>query len=478
MTRPLWACLRLPSLAMDSTLRQRPPDSRQQALALIDGPAQRRVLAATNKAARAAGLHVGQPLTAAQAICPALTVEPLDPDLLSRSRKLLAAWAYQYSSQVVTEAFDDAVLLEVGASLGLFGPWPKLAERLHEGLDALGFHHHLVLAPNPYAAHALAARHAELAITTTNELIEVLATLPVSCAGLKTRNAERLERMGLTRLGQLFALPRDALARRFGPGLTEQLDALRDDRPCLLQSWQPPPRFDARVELDFAVSNHQALLFPLKRLCADLAAFLAARDGGVQRFELILQHEDRSPSRLVIGLLAPERDPQRLFELARQHLERARLPTAVNEIRLEANELPAFVPERGGLFEQRAGQHLAWPQLRERLRARLGEQSVQQITAQADHRPEHAFRCHIRPEGPGVSMPLLPRPTWLLARPIPIRGPPPRILAGPERIESGWWDGGDTRRDYYVLEIAPGQRAWAFCAIGERGPFHLHGWFA
>lgn len=478
MTQSLWACLRLPSLAMDSTLRQRPANARRHALALIDGPTQRRVLAAINPAARAAGLRVGQSLAAAQAICPALTVETLDPDSLSRNRDLLAAWAYQYSSQVVTGAFDDAVLLEAGASLGLFGPWPQLAARLHEGLDALGFHHHLVLAPNPYAAHALAARHADLAITTTKELLAELAALPVSCAGLETRSARRLERMGLTRLGQLFALPRDALTRRFGPGLTEQLDALRDDRHCLLPGWQPPPRFDARIELEFTVSNHQALFFPLRRLCADLAAFLAARDGGVQRFELILHHEDRSPSRLVIGLLAPERDPQRLFELARQHLERARLPTAVNEIRLEASELPDFVPERGGLFEQRPGQQLAWPQLRERLRARLGEQSVQQISAQADHRPEHAFRCHIKPEKPGASIPLLPRPTWLLARPIPLRGPPPRILAGPERIESGWWDGGDTRRDYYVVEVAPGQRAWAFCAIGERGPFHLHGWFA
>ena len=70
------------------------------------------------------------------------------------------------------------------------------------------------------------------------------------------------------------------------------------------------------------------------------------------------------------------------------------------------------------------------------------------------------------------------RPGWLLPRPIPLRDPS-RVLAGPERIESGWWDGGEVRRDYYLVETRGGQRAWAFRAAGEQdGPFMLHGWFA
>jgi protein ImuB len=73
---------------------------------------------------------------------------------------------------------------------------------------------------------------------------------------------------------------------------------------------------------------------------------------------------------------------------------------------------------------------------------------------------------------------LPPRPAWLLARPIPLRERVARIIAGPERIESGWWDGADMRRDYYVIETASCQRAWAFRPAGEDGPFMLQGWFA
>ena len=59
---------------------------------------------------------------------------------------------------------------------------------------------------------------------------------------------------------------------------------------------------------------------------------------------------------------------------------------------------------------------------------------------------------------------------------------PARVLAGPERIETGWWDG-DVRRDYYLVETSLGQRAWAFRAAGDpvhdgrADGFMLHGWF-
>ena len=52
------------------------------------------------------------------------------------------------------------------------------------------------------------------------------------------------------------------------------------------------------------------------------------------------------------------------------------------------------------------------------------------------------------------------------------------IVRGPERLESGWWDGDDQKRDYYVLRLANGQLAWAFCPVGQQGPWTLQGWFA
>ena len=95
-----------------------------------------------------------------------------------------------------------------------------------------------------------------------------------------------------------------------------------------------------------------------------------------------------------------------------------------------------------------------------------------------DHRPERSWQMDAHPDD-GAKAPTqkLPRPGWLLTSPIPLRDHHLRILAGPERIESGWWEA-DVRRDYYVVETSLGQRAWAYRPVGELGEFMLHGWFA
>lgn len=232
-----------------------------------------------------------------------------------------------------------------------------------------------------------------------------------------------------------------------------------------------------RIELNFDVESHQALLFPLRRLSADLAAFLAGRDSGVQRFTLHLEHHGRADSQVTVGLLSAEREATMLFELTRGRLEQLQLPAPVHAVRLEARELPPFTPQHRELFDERPQQYLGWEQLRERLRARLGDEAVQGLSAVAEHRPERSWRPHScdRAQSPAACG---LRPGWLLAEPRPLGEALPTVLAGPERIESGWWDGEDIRRDYYLVETRSGQRAWVYREVGSEGPLWLHGWFA
>jgi protein ImuB len=344
---------------------------------------------------------------------------------------------------------------------------------MREELVALGFRHRIALAPNPWAARALAGVHDGLAISHDAPLQQALGQLPVERAGLPPEAATSLRRMGLRRLAQVYALPRAALGRRVGSETLEQLDRLTGALATPLSCYQPPDHFESRIEFNYEVGATGQLLFPLRRMTGDLAAYLAGRDGGVQRFMLRLEHERGAATEVPVGLLAPERDAAMLFELARGRLDLVQLAAPVRALQLIARELPPFVPAGRDLFDARPPQAVPWEQLRERLRARLGDQAVHGLAVRADHRPERAWREH----GDGASAPSLPRPGWLLPQPIPLREREVRILAGPERIESGWWDG-DVRRDYYVIETAAGQRAWVFCPAGERTGFMLHGWFA
>ena len=468
-----WACILLPHLAMDGVLRgcEQPHLPR----VVIEGPAQRRVLKSVNSAAAALGLKAGMPLASAQMLAQGFACHVHDAAEQARWQQLLAAWAYQFSSQVSLH-YAQALMVEIEGSLGLFGPWPKFQARLRQELGALGFRHRIVLAPNPVAARALVNVHDDLAVDST-QLAQCIGQLPVAKAGFRPAVATALGRMGIHRVHQLQALPRTGINRRFPPQVLQHLDALLGQRPCLLQPYQPPEVFEQRLELGYEVESSQALLFPIRRLTADLAAFLCGRDGSVQRFVVLFEHEDLPPTPLEVGLLAAERDAGVLFEITRTRLEHVRLPAAVRALVLRADQLPAFVPVHRELFDPRPQQNTPWEQLRERLRARLGDDAVHGVSLHADHRPEHAWRADSSKTAV-LPMSERPRPGWLLAQPQPWPGVAPQLLSGPERIETGWWDGGDLRRDYFRAVNRLGQQAWVWREVGGDGTYMLHGWFA
>jgi protein ImuB len=448
---------------------------------LISGTAQRRVLQTVNAAARELGLRPGQSLTAAHAMSREFATVEYDPDETERWHRLLAAWAYRFSSQVSLK-YPRVLLMEVESSFGLFGPWPVFEARLRQELTELGFTHRIVVAPNPVAARILANAHDGLAVSCNDSLSNVLEKMPVNRIGLPSEVSTAFARMGLHRLHQVLALPRDTLARRFPAPVLQHLDSLLGRRPVALACYVPPDHFDTRIKLNFDVESHQALLFPLKRMIADLALFLGGRDSGVQRFVIHLEHVPSvgsvAPDTLIpVGLLSAEREANMLFELARGRLEQVVVPSPVRALRLQARDLPAFVPSHRELFDDRPQQSMPWEQLRERLRARLGDEAVNGLGFRADHRPECTW-LQTCSEKPVLARQKVPRPGWLLREPEQLNESSVRVLAGPERIESGWWDGGDMRRDYFLIETRNGQRGWAYRSVGDDGSLLLHGWFA
>ncbi|HET7157892.1 MAG TPA: DNA polymerase Y family protein, partial [Burkholderiales bacterium] len=134
-----------------------------------------------------------------------------------------------------------------------------------------------------------------------------------------------------------------------------------------------------------------------------------------------------------------------------------------------------------------AGQHEeAATQLIERLRARLGDEAVLGLKPHADHRPEYAWRtCEPGSRDTNVAT-ATSRPLWLLAHPRALTesGEAPyyegrlRLLAGPERIESGWWDGHDVTRDYFVACNPNEAMLWIYRERNTDARWFLHGFFA
>lgn len=534
-----WICLRFPQLALDAVyadtnaqpsgealkipssrpfdvLRTGPasPGPGPRALssrpfAVIDGALQRRHIVLANASAEMAGVRAGQPLAAAQMLCPRLCATPRDAAAERQTLESIAAWAYRFSADIAIAA-PDAVFVEIGASLTLFGGWPALERRLRCELDAFGFMFSLAAAPTAAGARVLATHADGIAIPTIALLANALGRVPLAASGFDAKTIAALQGMGLRDLHDLFRLPRAELARRIGPHALDHLDCMRGLVAEALPRYQPVDRFQRRIEFSFGIESQSALAFPLQRLIRELATFLIARDGGVQKFALVLGHERGASTRVEVSLIAPQRDAAALFDLARVRLERIELPAPVHALTVHADDLPLLCPLHHDLFENKRREELDWPALAERLRARLGDDALHALHRWADHRPGRAWQfapvieppsnkprkrgsshdaslrgCSISKSIAAADAPAgNPRPFWLLRRPIVLRGAPTRVLAGPERIESGWWDDHDQRRDYYIVETRLGQRAWAFVEAGTRVAadtatnWTLHGWFA
>lgn len=387
----------------------------------------------------------------------------------------LAAWCYQYSSQVCIPGDRDGLFLEAGASERLFGRPERLGKRLEQELAQIGYHALTGSAPTPEAAW-LAAREG-LHIALSGRLRQQLGPLPLSRLYLDAAQQASLERMGFRQLRDLLRLPRKALTRRFGPALPDYLDRILGVRPDPRAMYHPPDTFFSNLELPAEIHSREGLLFPLKRVLEELCGVLRGGNNAVQSLRIVIGHEDHEDSRIELGLQSPTQDAVRLMTVLRERMERLRLPMAAREIRLEAPVLLRFNAGQHTLFRDTpTEQRQDIRELAERLQARLGNESVTGLTGVQDHRPEYSWRPRGLDERPDC-VALSHRPSWLLPNPRRCAIENYEILAGPERIESGWWDGRDCRRDYFVVRDRQGSTLWAFREYKPRRGWYLHGIF-
>jgi protein ImuB len=471
---PRWLAIRFPHLALDPFTRGQ--NGREAQIAVSDLIERRELIIDCNPAALAGGIRPGMPATAALGILGELQVMERDRRSEQRALKHLAAWCYQYSNKVCFPTDRHGLFLEAGGSESLFGRPENLGKRLEQELGRLGYHAMTGSAPTPESAW-LAAREGLYDISP-GHVRRQLGALALDRLHLESTQQAAMERMGFRQLRDLLRLPRKALTRRFGPAVTDYLDRLLGSKPDPRAFYQPPETFSSRLELPLEIHTCQALLFPLKRLLDELCGVLRGGDTAVHSLQIRLAHEDHDDSLLDLGLQSPTQSPGRLMTVLRERLERLRLPQAVREIRLQAPRLLKFSAGQHTLFRDTpVEQHQDIEQLAERLQARLGKESVSGLTGVEDHRPEYSWRRRALDEHPDCTA-LAHRPAWLLPKPRRCTIQNYEILAGPERIESGWWDGRDCRRDYFVVRDTHGSTLWAFHEYKPRRGWYLHGIFA
>jgi protein ImuB len=397
----------------------------------------------------------------------------------------LACWAGRFTSQV--NLAPAALRLEIAGSLRLFGGLPNLLRLVREDLAVLAIDAQLAVAATPLAALWLARAGGDAVCTDLPATRAALAAVPLAALELAPPLARRLEGFGLRRVGDLLALPRAGLGARLGqPFLVDLARALGEVAdPQVFFVF--PERFEQGLELPAPVEAAPVLLFAARRLVAALAGWLAARNAAVRAIEWRIDHGHGAVTALPLAFSAPVHQAARIERVLKERLDALSLSAPALALRLCANEIEPRDARSQVLFDGAGQGYEALADLMDRLVARLGPQAVRGLACHADHRPELASRAD-----PGkaacdrLSLVTPPRPLWLVDPPEALRevhGRPQRagvlsLLAGPERIESGWWDGGDARRDYFVAQDGVGRWLWIFRDPRPPGGWFLHGIFS
>ncbi len=473
---PLWCCLHCPELPLEVFAGQ--AVERASLLVHDHHPSRPRVVQA-GRAAMEAGVRPGMSLVAAEALFASGHAVARRPREERQWLARLATRACRFSSQVSLVA-PDAVLLEVGASLRLFGGLDVLLKRLETALAGQTVVR--ALAPTPLAATWLARAGQGRVVSGRGRLVRALSALPIAVLTADAGILASLRGMGLERVGDLLRLPRDGLARRFSPALLADLDRALGRQPDPRPAYRPPESFEHSLALALPARRIGHLQPALDALLDDLADWLRLRDCAVARLALLF-HGRSETLRRQIGLARPEREPARLHRVLRQRLEGLRLAEPVEAVTLVSEEITAFRAASEALFPDPDAAEQAFDALLLQLRERLGEAAVRGLCLVEDYRPERAWRwCEPGDRGE-VPWQQPHRPLWLLPEPQPLpvragrpwRNGPLRLRPLPLRVEAGWWDEGDVRRDYFMGEAPDGGRCWVFRVPG--GHWFLHGLF-
>ena len=469
------------------------------------------LVSALNEAAHAAGVYPEMALADARAIVPALATLPADPaaDLALLAR--IAAWCGRYTPWTAPEG-GDGVWLDVTGCAHLFGGEVDMLQDLLSRLAGFGMTARAVLADTPGTAWALAhfGEGGGSRVVPPGGAEKALAALPVAALRLGPATVAGLTRVGLKRVGDLYAMPRAPVTLRFGDEVMRRLGQALGRIAEPVSPSRPPPRFRVRLAFAEPIGLADDIAAALRRLLHRLCEQLDRQQQGCRRLELMLYRVDGSVQGVSVGTAYPARDAAHLARLFAERLGHLDPGFGVEAVTLTAPVTEPLSPAQVAVADTQAigrKPDAALAPLLDRLGNRLGFDRLVALEPCESHLPEAASRAvpALERDAAGGWRPGAPRPLRLLARPelletvspVSEEGPPAAFLwrrvrhrlhaaEGPERIAPEWWrpdpawTGG--ARDYWRVEDEEGRRFWLFREARPRRDgaprWFLHGLFA
>ena len=367
----MYAVLHVADFALQAVVRT-DPTLAGRALALASSDTKKSVIFQVSFQARAAGVEPGMSPPQALARCASLTLRTPLPAAEMEARAALLAVASTLSPAVEDTAGGVCTIDFRGAD-----PLQHVAEatRAVTQLSELGLRATAGIARTPLLA-LYAARKAEqvdldafrtrtnrpntLKISTArlsvgavrkiDEEDTFLSPLPLDVADPSPQLSAILASWGLRTLGDLTALPRDEIVRRFGAeGLALYKRACGGEvRPLRLVV--PAQEFSAHMDFEHSVETLEPLLFILRRFLDRLTLELRTTHHVAAEIDLTLLLENETSHTRRFRLPEPTGDAEILFRALHTHLETLRTDASILRVHLRLAPVRSLVRQRG-LFE-------------------------------------------------------------------------------------------------------------------------------
>ena len=476
-----------------------------------------------NAAAEAKGIVLGCSLATAHSISPDITYFAREKAREFNRLDALGQCLYRFSSMVSLEA-PDCILIEIQGSLRLWQGKERLVMEAIQLCEEMGHECVARLAHTPQAAVALARANA-------TQLHNVpLHSIGLSHHNVKERVIEHLANMGIYTLGQLIALPKASLGKRFGQSLVRYLRRLEGDQIEPRKGIQPSNNFVQQLHLLKPIMNKTVLLQgPMPYLAQQLQHWLIARQLACVSLEWQFAPFRGNGISVKVGFAGGKQRQGDFMRLSHLQLENIKLPGEVLSIGLKAKVITPLQAINSDLFGSTESATGLVTELVDELTARLGPGTCRSIQPVQKYTPEKAWqqdssqpqsqpqlqlqleKAQSRQRKSGAKRPIKisthkteqhlianpeltgKRPLWLFSPPRQIAFAELELLQGPERIQSNFHlepKQSTIFRDYYIAKHKHGSLCWAFTespnkqtgtsnhGIAAANQWYLHGYFA
>ena len=388
------ACVLIPRFGLALELLAQPA-LRGRPVILGGAPEERKVVVECSPQAERAGVRRGMPLREALVRCRDAVFLEAHPGLYAGVFEQMLD-ALERVSPVVEGSPPGCAFVDLAglAGAGTTAGETALADALGVAAkEAAGLTPRVGVADTRFAAWAAAlsasreqqphrgasAPRVPVRVVAPGEATAFLAPLPVERLPVSDELRRQVRWLGLRTVGELAALPRAALAARFGPEGVMLWDLARGEGGDPLAPRHRPPEISARIEFSQPVVESSVILTAARHLlkrvfrrpeCAGRAARGIALDAA-------LSNGHRWQRAITFREPVTERE-QMLRALATK-LGDATFPAPAESLELRLRELCGEAGVQGRLFAGHAGSAHALDAAIDQLRARFGRTPIMKI---------------------------------------------------------------------------------------------------